>query len=173
MRSSHGSGAVDEAVAKVGANKADISGMAAGLPSDEINDRQGRPREGQRSPAGPRPHFVRLSVAGVEEGRVLGSPLYTADEGYVPPADFDPIVADQSTVVFGWLPDLKGEWHLAVDVRRLVVNGGRVEAHFSGGTWSTVANFGADVDEARRYRARVAHYLAEVHLRVAGAPEHV
>ena len=163
MRSSHGSGAVDAAVSKIGANKADISGMASGPSSDELNDRDGRPREGQVQPVAPRPHFVNLLIAGVDpNAKVLGSPLYTGSAQYVPASTFEPVLADQSTVPFRWLPDVKGEWHRADRVARLVLNGGRVEAVFLDGATSTLANYGGDVDEANRFRARVAVYVAEV-----------
>ena len=78
MGSSHGNGTVDADVAKVGPRWANISGMAKGESSDAVNDRLGRPREGQKSPPGPRPHFVRLNLAGVEMGAVLGTPLSTS-----------------------------------------------------------------------------------------------
>lgn len=162
MGSSHGTGTVDPQVAKVGPNRADISGLARGQSSDEINDRLGRPREGQRLPPGPRPHFTRLNLAGIETGRVLGTPLVQDDPRHAPEADFEPILADHSEAVFGWLPDVRGDWHPADAVRKLALNGGRVEAQFADGSTSTLANYGADGTKARLYRARVAQYLADL-----------
>lgn len=162
MGSSHGNGMVDEAVAKVGPRWANISGLAKGESSDAVNDRLGRPREGQKSPPGPRPNVVRLNLAGVELGAVLGTPLATSSPDHKAEVEFEPILADQSEVVFGWLPDLKGDWHCVDAVRRLVVNGGRVEAVFADGSASTLANYGVDGESARLFRARVADYVSQV-----------
>ena len=163
MGSSHGVGAVDAAVARVGANRADISGMAMGESSDALNDRLGRPREGAVQEVSRLPHFVTMRMAGVDpNARVLGSPLHTQSLQYKASSTFEPVLADQSTVPFGWLPDVKGEWHRVDRVCRLVLNGGRVDAVFADGVSATLANYGVDVAEAGRFRARVAVYVSEV-----------
>jgi len=165
MGSSHGTGSVDPDVAKIGANRADISGMASGESSDAVNDRQGRPREGQVQAASPIPHFVSLRVAGQDpNARVMGSPLYMGSPQYVAPSTFEPVLADQAKVPYGWLPDVKGEWHRGDRVCRLVLSGGRVDAVMVDGSSSTLANYGGDVEEANRFRARVAVYVASLRI---------
>jgi hypothetical protein len=76
MRSSHGSGQVPNEIVRFAMENglvSDISGAFDGpmdealgrpLTTDEINDRRGSAREGEVSPAGPRPHYasIRLDV---------------------------------------------------------------------------------------------------------------
>lgn len=168
MRSSHNKDGVDPDIAKIGPNKADISGAATGESSDALNDRLGRPREGQISPAGPAPHFVTLrvdnSVPPLKNETVIAYAAWSPkNPDYVAPAAFEPVLADMQTVVIGWLPDTNGKWHAIEAVRSLSVEGGRVMAKVGDEEFAHLADFGTGphaVAVAEIYRARIAHYIS-------------
>jgi len=61
----------------------------------------------------------------------------------------------------GWVSDVKGEWHRADGIARLVINGGRVEAVFMDCSSTTLANYGADVESAEDFRSKTAQYITE------------
>lgn len=126
--------------------------MAAGPSSDAENDRLGRPREGEISPAGPKPHFVNL-VGDLREyapgqDRVIqaNAAWHPDNANYIPPAAFEPAAVNLGNVVFGWFADLKDDWYpvLPCTVRRLSLRNGVVEAVIDEETRVVVANFGSD-----------------------------
>lgn len=137
----------------VRAYRADISGMANGISSDAENDRQGRPREGQVSPAGPKPHFINL-VGDLREyapgqDRVMEAKAawHPDNDNYIDTQAFEPYAVDLSNCIFGWLPASGGEtWYpvLPCAVRKLCVKDAVVEAWVDEDTRVELANFGCD-----------------------------
>jgi len=61
----------------------------------------------------------------------------------------------------GWVSDVKGEWHRADGIARLVLKVGRVEAVFMDMSSTTLANYGADVESAEAFRSKTAQYITE------------
>ena len=170
MPSSHGTGTLDPDVLAVGDNQADTSGVASGLSSDEVNDRTGRPREGQISPALPRHSFPPMRIASdtnepnnqnERNQRRDTVALASWHKDAPKPVDVTASVAEE-TGVPGWIAALDTKWYPLEMVASLSVDSGCVTFILNDGTGRIVAlaDFGTDTAAALAYRVQVARNLS-------------
>lgn len=170
MPTTHGTGTLDPDVLAVGDNQADISGMASGESSDALNDRLGRPREGQISPGLPLRQFPAMRIASdtnepnnqnqrKQQQEVIALASWHKDAPK--PDAFVPIVAAEAGVP-GFIAAIDGRWYPLEMVGPLCVSGGKVTfvTTESEPREIVLADFGVDVAAANEHRVKVARNLS-------------
>jgi len=162
---------IDPDILAVGDNQADISGVASGESSDALNDRLGRPREGQISPALPRQMWQPMRLASDtndpdsqnernKRQEVIALASWHPDAPK--PDAFVPSVAPDTDVP-GWVAAVDGKWYPCEMVGQLCVNGGAVTfvTTESEPREITLADFGPDTAAANEHRVKVAQSLSK------------